>query len=598
MAVIPKRTGTVRSAIDALPAGTWVRCPRCRVGLHGERLRRAHGVCPSCSHHLPLGAEQRLVSLLDPGTLVPFGTDIRGGDPLEFTDRLPYTERLRAASARSGRPDSALAAEGHIHGSPVVVFVLDFTHLAGSMGTAVGDVFSLAARRAGELGVPLISVASSGGARMQEGIFALMQMARTAAAVNALHDRGQPFVSVLADPCFGGVSASFASLADVIIAEPAARAGFAGRTVVEQTLRQQLPVDFQTAETLLEFGHLDAVVPRAQLRAHLSRVVRAHRRVDVPVPTTPAPPATPTSPGRSWPGHDTDPVDGRAEAWDSVVLARRTDRPQTRDLFGLLLTDFVELRGDRTTSDDPAVVCGIGVLEGRPVVAVGHHRGHDTQDRLDHRFGMAEPAGYRKVQRSLKHAQRFGLSVVTVIDTPGAYPGVTAERDNQSGAIARCIADMCALTVPTIALVLGEGGSGGALAIGVADRLLMMENSTLSVISPEGCATILYGHATHARTAATSLKVGAHSLFELGMVDEVLPEPVGGAHVDWALTARVIGGTLRRHLTDLESQGPEVRTARRAAVLLEHGRRRAPASDRPPGDPSMATTAQEETDAA
>lgn len=193
---------------------------------------------------------------------------------------------------------------------------------------------------------------------------------------------------------------------------------------------------------------------------------------------------------------------------DSVVLARRTDRPQTRDLLGLLLADFVELRGDRTTSDDPAVVCGIGVLEGRPVVAVGHHRGHDTQERLDHRFGMAEPAGYRKVQRSLKHAHRFGLPVITVIDTPGAYPGVSAERDNQSGAIARCIADRCALTVPTIALVLGEGGSGGALAIGVADRLLMMANSTLSVISPEGCATIARRDVAWGRTCPQS--AGSH----------------------------------------------------------------------------------------
>jgi acetyl-CoA carboxylase carboxyl transferase subunit alpha len=236
------------------------------------------------------------------------------------------------------------------------------------------------------------------------------------------------------------------------------------------------------------------------------------------------------------------------DAWEIVQRARDPNRPFMLDYVSVVFTEFTELHGDRQYADDAAIVCGLASLEGRTVATIGHQKGRTTNDRLHRRFGMARPEGYRKALRIMRMAEKFGFPVVTFIDTPGADPSLEAEQRGQAWAIAENLAEMVMLGVPTIAVVIGEGGSGGALAIGVADRLLMMENSIYSVVSPEGCASILWNDAALAPQAAMAMKITAPHLVEAGIADDIIPEPEGGAQNDYALAGTAIRDALLANL--------------------------------------------------
>jgi acetyl-CoA carboxylase carboxyl transferase subunit alpha len=242
----------------------------------------------------------------------------------------------------------------------------------------------------------------------------------------------------------------------------------------------------------------------------------------------------------------------KLSAWQIAQVARHPMRPYTADYLSLIAPDFQELHGDRMYADDPAIIGGIGRIDGRPVLFIGHQKGRDTKERVRRNYGMPKPEGYRKAQRLMKMAEKFSLPIVTLIDTPGAYPGVGAEERGQSQAIAHSLYVMAKLRTPIISVVIGEGGSGGALAIGVSDRLLMLQYSVYSVISPEGCASILWKSAEKAEEAAEAMRITAESLNGFGLVDEVLPEPLGAAHRDPAAMADVVRNALLKHLTDLE----------------------------------------------
>ncbi len=253
------------------------------------------------------------------------------------------------------------------------------------------------------------------------------------------------------------------------------------------------------------------------------------------------------------------------EIWRSVELARHEDRPYTLDYVEHLMDDWFELHGDRGRSDDGAMVAGLGKLGGRTVALVGQQKGRDIQERARRQFGMPDPEGYRKAIRVMELADTHGFPVVSLVDTPGAYPGVAAEQHGQGGAIAASQAAMARLTVPTVACVIGEGGSGGAIAIALADRVLMMENAIYSVISPEGCAMILWRDAGEAKKAAAAFKPDAAHCLELGVIDGIVPEPAGGAHADPAGAARLLGEALRGALDALvDVPGEELRRSRRA----------------------------------
>jgi acetyl-CoA carboxylase carboxyl transferase subunit alpha len=253
------------------------------------------------------------------------------------------------------------------------------------------------------------------------------------------------------------------------------------------------------------------------------------------------------------------------EIWRSVELARHPDRPYTLDYVERLLDDFVELHGDRGRGDDPAVVTGLGRFDGRTVALVGHQKGRDIRERTKRNFGMAYPEGYRKAMRVMALADRHGFPLLSLVDTPGAYPGVAAEQHGQGGAIARSQAVMARLGVPSVAAIIGEGGSGGAIALALSDRVLMQENAIYSVITPEGCAAILWRDAGEARKAAAAFKPDATHCFELGVVDAIVPEPADGAQTDMDEAARLLGESIGEALEELDGvSGEELRRRRRA----------------------------------
>jgi acetyl-CoA carboxylase carboxyl transferase subunit alpha len=263
--------------------------------------------------------------------------------------------------------------------------------------------------------------------------------------------------------------------------------------------------------------------------------------------------------------------DGSKAAWSTVQIARHQERPQTLDYIAHSIPDFLELRGDRLRGDDKAVVGGLGTLGSRRVVLIGHQKGHSLQERQERSFGMARPEGYRKAMRLTRLAEKFEFPVVTLVDTGGAYPGKDAEEGGQAGAIARSIETFANLTVPTVTVVIGEGGSGGALALAVADRVLMLENSIYSVISPEGCAALVWRDAAEAARAAEALRLTARELLELGLIDQVIPEPTGGAHLDHRVTVKRVMREVQLALGQLERLDSSERMRLRRAKYLKMG---------------------------
>jgi acetyl-CoA carboxylase carboxyl transferase subunit beta len=565
-----EQAAVLRQWLADVPDGTWIRCPSCAQLAYRQQLRSHRETCPGCGWHARASSDDRIEWLPDEGSFSELDATMAPADPLQFVDSKPYARRIAELRRSGGPAEAARYGTAAIGGHDIVLCLLDFAFQGGSMGSVVGEKVTRAAELAAARRVPLIVYATSGGARMQEGMLSLMQMAKTAAAVGRMREAGVLFVSVLADPVYGGVCASFAMLGDVIIAEPGARIGFAGPKVIEQTIRQRLPAGFQSAEFLLEKGHIDAIVPRPEQRSYLGRLLAIHGARPVPpAPVRPAPAAVPEPPALSPAG----PAGDKAgeDAWQTVRLAREPRRPNAGDYIGLLFDSFAELHGDRSHADDAAITGGPALLRGRPVMVIGHRKGRGTQENVARNFGMPHPSGYRKAARLMRYAERFGMPVVTFIDTPGAYPGIRAEEENQSAAIAENLVTMAALRVPVITVVIGEGGSGGALALGVCDRLLMLSNTIYSVISPEGCATILFRDATRAPEAAVSLRLTATGLSRLAIADEVIGEPGEGAHTDHAATADAVGEALTRHLSELSAVAADDLVARRYQRLRACG---------------------------
>ncbi|MCW3843236.1 acetyl-CoA carboxylase carboxyltransferase subunit alpha [Micromonospora yasonensis] len=542
-------------AKPAIPDDAWIACRRCRRPLYAKRFAREQYVCPECGWHAPLTAHQRVELLLDRDGREELPAPATVSDPLDFVDSRPYPQRLIEARAGTDLDEAVICLRGRIAGAPVVLAVMDFRFMGGSLGTAVGERITAAAEAALRERTPLVLVTASGGARMQEGALSLMQMAKTSQALAQLDEAGVLTIAVVTDPTYGGVAASFASLTDIIVAEPKARLGFAGPRVIEQTIRRKLPAGFQSAEFLLEHGLVDLISPRNQLRSALARLLAC-----APAPADGAPPADPAGPAATDQESIvvTDPAElTELDPWQVVQRARDINRPTTLDYISYLIDGFTELHGDRAAEDCSALVGGLGLLDGRPVVVIGHQKGHTTRELVQRNFGMPSPAGYRKAARLMRLAAKLRVPLVTLIDTPGAYPGPEAEEKGQSVAIAESIRLLSRLPVPVVAVVTGEGGSGGALALGVANRVLMLENAIYSVISPEGCAAILWQTPREAAAAATALRLTAPELLRSRVVDGVIPEPAGGAQLDQGGAAEALRDALVASLQPLAGLSSE-----------------------------------------
>ena len=593
---MPLKLPSFRARRDVYPPDLWTKCPTCATMLFNKQLDKNLRVCTTCGHHFRLSAAARLDHLLDTGSWAERDANLQSVDALGFVDQKTYPDRLAAAQLSSGMRDAAVWGTGAIGGTTTALCVMDFGFMGGSMGAVVGEKVTRAAEFALASRTPLIIVSASGGARMQEGTLALMQLAKTLAALERLSAAGVPFISILSDPTTGGVFASFAAVGDINIAEPDALIGFAGARVTAGTIAAELPPGFQRAEFLFSHGFVDRVVARPDLHDALARLLRLlpARGSEVPIvdmdadvpafrplsflssiadrvgdlagdvaaaggdgmramagPLTSATSAHETAPGNgaaaaAMPSTTTilpplDPADAariRDEVWARVQNARSLRRPRTLEFAAAMMDDFVELHGDRLFGDDAAVVAGLARLDGRRVVIIGQQKGADTDENIRRNFGMPHPEGYRKGMRVMNLAERFGLPVVTFVDVPGAHPGPESEERGIAEAIARSIGLMTRLRTPIVTVITGEGGSGGALAIAVGDVIVALENAVYSVISPEGCASILWRTADEAPAAALAMRVTAADQHALGVVDLVVAEPGEGAHTDHAETSR------------------------------------------------------------
>ena len=515
---LPKRKGAAAADTSGpeVPEGLLRKCNMCKAAIIAEDVKKGDYICPKCGGYFRMHAYKRIRSVADEGTFEEWDRGLTTRNPLQFKG---YEEKLTSLQEKTGLDEAVTTGRARIGGEETALAVCDGRFLMASMGEVVGEKITRAVERATKEELPLIIFTCSGGARMQEGIVSLMQMAKTSAALKRHSDAGLLYITVLTDPTTGGVTASFAMLGDIILAEPGALIGFAGPRVITQTIGQKLPKGFQRSEFLLEHGFIDAIVERPQMKAVLSRLLSFHKneRSD----TQKAQKLT----NGIRQGLKIPPEMDQAKAWDRVLASRKKDRPVGRDYIGSLFTDFTEFHGDRYYGDDQAVIGGIAYFRGMPVTVIAQEKGRDTKENIQRNFGMPSPDGYRKALRLMRQAEKFHRPVICFVDTPGAFCGVEAEERGQGEAIARNLYEMSALKTPILSIVIGEGGSGGALAMAVADEVWMMENSIYSILSPEGFASILWRDSGKAREAAEVMKLTAGDLYALGVVERVLAEP-------------------------------------------------------------------------
>jgi acetyl-CoA carboxylase carboxyl transferase subunit beta len=486
-----------------------------------------------------LSWQERLLLTADADSFTEFDSGLDTLNPIGYPG---YEEKIATLQQETGIREAIVTGRCTIEGEKALIGIMDSRFMMASMGSVVGEKVTRLFEYGAEHKLPVILFTASGGARMQEGTVALMQMAKTAGAAALFSRAGQIYIAVLCDPTTGGVQASFASLGDITLAEPGAVVGFAGKRVIRDTIGHSLPLHFQTSEFIMEHGFADMVVPREELRPLLARLIRFHRLSPQDMQHSAAlraerPAVRETSGGTA----ETAGYTGqKLSVVQKLERLRTVSRPGAQDYMPHLFDDFTELHGDRCYGDDPAVLGGLALFQGRPVTVIAQPRGVDIEDLKRINFSMSHPEGYRKALRLARQAEKFRRPVICLIDTPGAYCGVEAEERSQGDAIARNLAAFMELQTVVVSVVLGEGGSGGALALGTGDELAMLENALYSVINPRGFASILWKDPGREKEAAELMKITAEDLKAKGICDAVIAE---------ADTAERTADNIRRYLS-------------------------------------------------
>ena len=556
----PVLKGRLRRRPEA-PEGLLKKCNKCGAAILSEEVINGAYICPKCHGYFRVPAYKRIEMIADEGSFEEWDMDLDGmdgpPDPLQFKG---YSEKIKKLREQTGLKEAVVTGRVKINGTQAVIGVCDGRFMMASMGYAVGEKITRAVERATNEKLPVILFTCSGGARMQEGIISLMQMEKTSAALKRHSDAGLLYVTVLTDPTTGGVTASFAMLGDIIIAEPQALIGFAGPRVIEQTIGEKLPEGFQRAEFLLEHGFVDQIVKRENMKPVLGRILKMHdhvhpdcrkgKEVRKSDRTEPVPKAGMTEKKAGKKAAEQEPWSEKSlTAWERVCRSRSKERPVGKDYIDILFEDFVELHGDRYYRDDPAIIGGIAYFQGICVTVIAQAKGRTTKENLERNFAMPSPEGYRKARRLMKQAEKFHRPVINFVDTPGAFCGMEAEERGQGEAIARNLFELSGLKVPVLSVVIGEGGSGGALALAVADEVWMLENSVYSVLSPEGFASILWKDSRRSAEAAKVMKLTAADLKKLGVIERVFPEPQNFSVLTMKPTAELLRAGLAEFLT-------------------------------------------------
>lgn len=551
--------GEDRENTPEVPDNLMRKCNACKAAVFVDEVKQNHYICPHCGNYFHMPAYRRIKMIADRKSFVEWDAEMEEQNPLQYRG---YEEKLRALQEKTGLNEAVVTGKCTIKGISVALGVCDCRFMMSSMGEVVGEKITRVFERATEEKLPVILYICSGGARMQEGLVSLMQMAKTSMALRKHSDAGLLYVPVLTDPTTGGVTASFAMLGDIILAEPKALIGFAGPRVIEQTIGQKLPKGFQKAEFLLEHGFIDKIVERDDQRIVLADILKLHENKGQDSSTSKVAEShiSDKSNGNTvWPKFI---PSGSFTPWEHVQLARAKTRPTGKDYIEALFDDFIEFHGDRHCGDDAAVIGGVAFFHGHPVTVLAQEKGEGTKENIARNFGMVSPEGYWKSLRLMQQAEKFHRPVICLVDTPGAFCGLEAEERGQGEAIAKNLYTLAGLTVPVLSIVIGEGGSGGALAFAVSDEVWMLEHSVYSILSPEGFASILWKDSKKAKEAAEVMKLTAEDLCEMGMIEHVIPEtePVNRENME------DVAGCLENGIADFL----EKYSGKETEELLEH----------------------------
>ena len=533
-------------------------CLSCDADVSDSTKFRRLRVCPICGYHYTISARRRIAAIADEGSFKETSKWIQSLDPLEFSPRISYRVRLLQDQTRTGLSEAAVTGTCMIGRTPVVIIVLDSSFLGGSMGVVVGEKVTLALELAARKKVPCVAMVTSGGARIQEGVLSLMQMAKTTLAARALKDKGQAFIVSLSNPSTGQVLGSFASMADIIFAEPGSHIGFAPLGDLRKLEGKRADTE-HTAETYLERGHVDAIVERDRLKHELASVLDL---------------ISPEFRLTSSRSINSENVAIRPrEAWEMVKLARRPDRPRARFYIENVFANFFELHGDRVYTDDPSVIIGLARLGGQSVMIVAQQKSASgiVVGPNGIRAGEITPGGFRKARRGVILAETFKLPLVTIVDSPGPRLGIDMERRGLASAISRMIDQMGRVKIPTLSILIGEGGSEAALAFGLADRVLMLENAIYTPIAPELGAQSEMSDRGKASEIARALKLTSVDCIEMEIVDDIIPEPEQGAHGSPEEAARLLKRALMRELSNLAGQNTKTLVRRRQKKFRKVG---------------------------
>lgn len=498
-------------------------CTSCKREIQRGILDKNYSICPFCGYYMRFHAKKRILSLSDKDSFFEWDVNMRWENPLD--DNI-YAQKLAHTTAKHKLNDAIITGEMDIEGIHVAIGVMDTRFMMASMGRVVGEKVTRLSERATKKKLPVILFCCSGGARMQEGIVALMQMEKTVAAVKRHSDAGGLYISILTNPTMGGVTASFAMVADIILAEKGAVIGFTGARVIEQNTGQKLPDGFQTSEFQKEHGYVDAVIGRESIKKDLLHILKIHQRKRKKIKGF--------RKIKSQLIYAVNEAEQKT-AWEKVMIARSIERPSSYEYINQLFVGFYELCGDRTLGDDHAIIAGFATFKGYPVTVVGHQKGKKSMgDAIYRNWGMPAPEGYRKVLRLVKQAEKFQRPVIFFVDTIGAACGREAEEGGQGVAIANLLQELSVLKIPILSIVIGEGGSGGALALGIGNEVWMLGNAVYSILTPEGYASILWKDNSRASEAALQMKLEAMDLYRLGIVDKIIyeEEPVIISNMD------------------------------------------------------------------
>jgi acetyl-CoA carboxylase carboxyl transferase subunit beta len=532
------------------PSSVHDRCLYCEEEIRESASYQGFRVCPFCRFHYTLSARQRIQLLADRKSFRETHKYLNSVAPITFSQRGSYRNLVSKDQNRTGLTEATVTGTCRIDGVRAMLVVLDFGFMGGSMGSVVGEKIALGLEEAARQELPLVAVVTGGGARIQEGVLSLMQMAKTVTAANRFKEKGLPFVVVLANPSTGQAYASFANLADVILAEPGSLIGLSPLRAIREMSATPLPLDAHTAESHLEHGLLDNVVDRESLKSRLAILLRLLTAEKLGKGEFKGPP------------RNRRPLGPDPEIWEAVSVTRNGERPSATYYIRNTLTQFFELHGDRLSGDDGSIVTGVGYLYDQPVAVVGQQRPYTLDGSKYH----VNPDGLRKAQRLIKLATRFRLPVISYIDTQGADPGLEAEEHGMGNAIATTLSLLLEAPVPIVAAIIGEGGNEGALSLGISDRIIMQHYAVFSPITFNRAPGGPFIDPELDREAAEALMLTARDCLELGIIDAIVPEPVEGAHNDPREGADVLKAETYRRMK-------EVSKASRSKLLGERYRK-------------------------